>query len=344
MTVARNRQWCLARRPQGRLQPGDLALRSGAVPAPAEGEILVRTKLLCMDPTIRNFMDAAPGYGLPIELDSPVRGMVLGEVIASRDAAHVPGTTVWGFGSWSDYLVAPAAQMRRVAVESGHALPAYAHVLGTIGLTAHYGLFDIAALREGDTVLVTGAAGAVGSLVGQMARIAGAARVIGIAGGAEKCARAVQDYGYDACLDYRATPDMATAIGAAANGGIDVVFDNIGGALLEAALTHLATGARIALCGMIAGYGNADAAPGPRNLWNLVVRRARMQGFLVSAILGDAPRTAAMLAQIDGWLQDGRLRYDVDVRHGMACVPQAFDCLFSGAHRGRLLVEVDDAG
>lgn len=341
-SAPQNRQWCLMRRPQGRLQPGDLALQPGAVPTPADGEILVRTKLLCMDPTIRNFMEAAPGYGLPIALGSPVRGMVIGEVVASRHAAHVPGTTVWGFGSWSDYLVAPGAQLRRVPVEMGYPLPAYAHVLGTIGLTAHYGLFDIAGLRRGDTVLVTGAAGAVGSLVGQMARIAGAARVIGIAGGAEKCARAVHDYGYDACLDYRVTPDMASAIGAVAGDGIDVVFDNVGGALLEAALAHLAIGARVALCGMIAGYGKAEPAPGPRNLWNLVVRRARMQGFLVSAILGDALRTDAMLTQIAGWLRDGRLRYDVDVREGMAGVPEAFDCLFSGAHRGRLLVAVDE--
>lgn len=342
-TAGINRQWRLVRRPQGRLQAADLALVPVAVPQPADGEIVVRVKLLCMDPTIRNFMDAAPGYGLPIALDSPVRGMVLGEVVASRDGAHAPGTHVWGFGSWSDYVVAPGAQMRRVPLESGHPLSAYAHVLGSIGLTAHYGLLDIAEMRAGDAVLVTGAAGAVGSLVGQVARIAGASRVVGIAGGAEKCARAVRDYGYDVCLDYRSTPDMAAAIGAAMQGSADVVFDNVGGAMLEAALAHIGSGARIALCGMIAGYGVADAAPGPRNLWNLVVRRARMQGFLVSAILNDAARTSAMLAQIDGWLREGHLQYDVDVRHGMAAVPQAFDCLFSGAHRGRLLVELDDA-
>lgn len=339
---AQNRQWRLRRRPQGPVSTADLELATTPVPAAGEGEVLVRVKLLCMDPTIRNFMDPDPGYGVPIAVGGVIRGMILGEIVASRDPSRREGELVWGFGSWSDYVTGPAAQYFPVPTGFGYPLPAYTHVLGTIGLTAHYGLLEVAGLQPGETVLVSGAAGAVGSLVGQMARIAGASRVVGIAGGAEKCQRATARYGYDVCLDYQAPMPLGEAIAAAFPDGIDVVFENVGGALLEASLNHLRKNARVALCGMIARYGAKEPLPGPSNLWNLVVNTARIQGFLVTDMLGRRTCADAALRQIDSWIRNGSLHYDLDVRTGFERIPEIFNCLFTGAHTGRLVVRIDE--
>ncbi|BAL24644.1 NADP-dependent oxidoreductase [Azoarcus sp. KH32C] len=341
MTASANRQWLLRRRPQGPVGRVDLELARSRIPTPADGELLVRIKLLCMDPTIRNFMDADPGYKAPVAVGGVIRGMVVGEVVESRDPARSVGELVWGFGEWSDYVAGPAAQFFALPTHFGHPLPTYTHALGTIGLTAHYGLHDVARVRPGDTVLVSGAAGAVGSLVGQMARIAGASRVIGIAGGSDKCRRATERYGYDVCIDYKGDTALDAALGEAFPNGIDVVFENVGGAILEAALNHLRKNARVALCGMIARYGATEPVPGPRNLWNLVVNTARIQGFLVSDILRDAARVDTALTEIDSWIRTGRLRYDLDVRTGFENVPDIFNCLFTGAHTGRLVVQID---
>lgn len=336
-----NRQWLLRQRPEGQVTAAHLELARTEAPSPKAGEVLVRVKLLCMDPTIRNFMDPDPGYGVPIAIGGVIRGMVVGEVVESRDPGRPVGELVWGFGSWSDYVVGPGRQFFRVPVEFGYPLPVYTHVMGTIGLTAYHGLFDVAAVHQGDTVLVSGAAGAVGSLVGQMARIAGASRIVGIAGGKEKCERAVQRYGYDVCIDYKSVADVSAAIGQALPDGIDVVFENVGGSLLEAAIDHIRKNGRIALCGMIARYGATGAVPGPGNLWNMVVNTAQLRGFLVTDILGQVERARQALSAMDAWIREGRLVFDLDVRQGLEDIPDIFNCLFTGAHEGRLVVQVD---
>lgn len=333
-----NRQWLLAKRPRGIPLLTDYEKCEGPVPEPADGQVLVRVLYAMMDPAIRGFMDAGGNYATPIPLGEPMRGMVLGVVIGSKAAARREGDVVFGFGAWSDYVVGPAAQFHPVPTHLGHDLSAYTHALGTIGLTAYYGLIDIARIAPGDSVLVSSAAGAVGSLVGQMAKIRGAARVVGIAGGPEKCGKAVAQYGYDACIDYKATADLSAAIGEALPDGIDVHFENVGGAVLEAALDHLAKNARIALCGMISGY--TVAQPGPSNLWNLVVNTAQIHAFLVTDILGQPDRVSGMLAEIDGWIKDRRLRYGIDIREGFDAIPESFNCLFTGEHSDRLVVRV----
>lgn len=337
-----SRHWVLAKRPQGALKQTDLERTSRPIPEPGADEVLVRVIYLAMDPAIRGFMNAAGNYAAPLAIGDPVRGMVLGQVVRSRSAALPEGQLVWGFGSWSDYVVGPAVQYYPVSPDAGFALPAYTHVLGTIGLTAHYGLTEIARLAPGDTVLVSAAAGAVGSLVGQIAKLKGAARVVGIAGGPAKCSLAVDRYGYDACIDYKAVADMRHAVGEALPKGIDVHFESVGGAILEAAIAHLAKNARIAICGLIAGYNATHAESGPANLWNLVVKTAQIRGFLVTDILGQRDRTASMLAEIAGWIRQGKLRYDVDVREGFETIPDVYNCLFTGAHRGRLIVRIAD--
>lgn len=341
MSESINRQWRLRAYPAGRLVASDLELHQTAVPKLDDGQLLVRVLLVAMDPAIRAFLSPRPGYRPAVALGAPVTGMVLGEVVESCCPGRRVGELVSGFGSWSDYVVGSDAQFAPVAVELGAELEAYTHVLGTSGLTAYHGLTAVGALTTGDSVLVSAAAGAVGSLAGQMARILGARRVVGIAGGADKCRLAVARYAYDACVDYKAEPDLTAALREALPDGADVCFENVGGAALQAALDLLRPGARIVLCGMVAQYDAATPPAGPSNLWNLVVHGAHMQGFRISTTLVDRALTRQRLGLIATWVASGRLRYDVDVRTGFETIPQAFAALSSGDHRGRLVVRIN---
>jgi NADPH-dependent curcumin reductase CurA len=224
---------------------------------------------------------------------------------------------------------------------SGHALPMYLHAMGTSGGTAYYGMMEIARLKRGDRVLVSGAAGSVGSLATQIARLKGAAKVVGIAGGAAKCEEATRDYACDACIDYKSTADVAAAIAREFPQGLDVYFDNVGGEILEAAMDNLAKGARIAICGMISQYNDSRPAPGPKNMWNLLVSTARIEGFLASDYFG-TPACEAAYQEISQWLKDGRMNARLDIREEFDRVPEIFDELFSGGNHGRLIVKVPD--
>lgn len=335
-----NRQWVLARRPRGIPQPGDFRILTKPIPSAGNGEVVLRNRYLAMDPAIRNVMGQGGLYAAPLPIGAPVRGMVLGEVVDSASSQLAVGDLVWGFGTWSDYSKATAAGLIRVP-EDETDLPDYLHRRGTTGLTAAYGLLEIAALRPGDRVLITGAAGAVGSLAGQIARACGAGQVVGIAGGSAKCSRAGSRYGYDTCLDYKGTTDLGPALDAAMAEGIDVVFDNVGGPLLELALDRVRKNARVALCGMISGYGSDQRTPGPGNLWNLVAQTAAMRGFRVTDILSDTVRMTELQERIGGWIAAGQLVADFDIRQGLDAVPASFSDLFDGGNSGRLLVRLD---
>lgn len=334
-----NRSWVLQHRPEGPVGPDHFAMVESMIPDIEPGQVLVENLYLAMDPAIRNFLNDNGGYAVPVAIGAPIRGMVLGRVHASGDANLRVGDLVWGFGTWSDYSLSAAAGLIPVQDPQGD-LADYLHRRGTIGLTAHYGIFDIARVRPGDQVLISGAAGAVGSLAAQMARLAGAVRVVGIAGGVRKCARVVEEYGCDACIDYKAGGDIAAHIRAQMPQGVDVYFDNVGGKILEAAIGQLNDDGRVAICGMISGYDERNAQPGPSNLWNLVVHSATIRGFRVTSILGNRPLVASKLAQIDTWIDQGALRADYDVRHGLEGVPAAFASLFDGSNDGRLLVRL----
>jgi len=247
--------------------------------------------------------------------------------------------TVSGLGAWADYVVASPGMMGPVPVDWGHDLSVYLHPLGPVGLTAYYGLFKIGQLKDGETVLVSGAAGGVGSLVGQFAKMHGC-RVVGIAGGAEKCAWLTDELGFDAAIDYRAVKDLSAAIGAVLPDGFDVYFENVGGPTLEAAMDHMAQHARIAVCGMISGYNKSDnPPPGPHNMWNLLVKCARIEGFLVSEYY---PHAMEGYSAINEWLKADRIKYKIDLREGLENVPDTFNCLFDGSHDGKLLVKIAD--
>ncbi|MBI1180170.1 MAG: zinc-binding dehydrogenase [Alphaproteobacteria bacterium] len=335
-----NREWLLAKRPEGEPTAADYEWREGPVPEPGEGEFVVRILYAAMDPAIRGWMDPSGNYMPPIPLGTPVRSVVLGKVVKSNAAAHPVGQIVSGLGAWADYVVARPGMMGPVPVDWGHDLSTYLHPLGAVGATAYYGLFEIGRLKDGENLLVSGAAGGVGSLVGQMGKIKGC-RVVGIAGGPEKCRWLTEELGFDAAIDYRAAGDLSAEIGRQLPDGFDVYFENVGGPTLEAAMDNMAIGARIAICGMISAYNDTrNPPPGPRNMWNILVKRAHVEGLLVADYF---PRAMEAYSAINDWIKAGRLKFKVDVRDGLENAPEVFNLLFSGAHDGKLLLKIADA-
>lgn len=339
-TDAINRQWLLARRPSGMVEAGDFQRVDAALPVAdlAAGEILVRNIMLGFDPAQRGWMDDAPGYMPPIALGEPVRGSAAARIVASENPDFPVGALVRGLFGWQDYAVANRA---------GDAPPLRApdglspqHALGMFGgasLTAHVGLLEVGALRDGETVLVSGAAGAVGSMAVQIAKLKGA-RVIGIAGGAEKCGWLTEEYGADAAIDYK-SENVAQRLTALCPNGIDLFFDNVGGTILEAGIGNIALFGRIVLCGAISGYNDATPSPGPRNLMNLVTQRATMRGFILLDHLDCAP---AAMAEFADWVESARIRYREDIQQGFENIPRSFLRLFRGENRGKQLLRIDD--
>jgi NADPH-dependent curcumin reductase CurA len=330
-----NRQWTLARRPRGSIQPEDFRLVEAPVPALAEGEVLVRTLYLSCDPTQRGWM-AGDTYLPAIRIGEVIRAIAGGTVVESRHPGFQPGQLVTGMFGWQEWAVArPGTPSAPSRVPAGVPLETALSILGLTGITAYFGLLEVGRPRAGETVVVSGAAGATGSAVGQIARIQGC-RVVGVAGGPEKCRVLTEELGFDAALDYRGG-DLAARLGALCPGGVDVFFDNVGGPILDAALEHLALRGRVVLCGAISRYNDAGPSPGPGNYLNLLVRRGRMEGFIVLDYL---PRAAEAVTALAGWLREGKLKDRVDVQEGFEQAPAALARLFSGENRGKQLVRV----
>jgi len=328
-----NRRVVLRRRPEGRPGPECFELVTEPRPTPADGEALVEVAYLSIDPTIRGWM-AYDTYLPAIGIGEVIRSGGAGRVVASRNPGYPEGALVFAMTGWQDYaLVGPTnpATVLPEGVELTDALSVY----GVTGITAYVGLLDIGRPRAGETVLVSGAAGATGSVAGQLAKIHGC-RVVGIAGTAEKCRWLLEDLGFDGAINYR-TEDVSRRIGELCPEGVDVFFDNVGGPILEAALDHLALRARVVLCGSISGYNDTEPRPGPRNLFQLTVRRARMEGFIVLDHLDRFGEAALALA---GWVAEGRIRHRVDVVDGLERAPEALNRLFDGTNTGKQLVRV----
>lgn len=329
------RQIVLARRPQGVPDAQDFALRRVAMPRPADGEMLVRMRVGSCDPAIRGFLDDRESYLPPVALGAPINGMSLGEVIESRNPDWPEGALLRAFATWSDHYVIDGAALglERVDPAPGVPLQHYMGALGPVGLTAWVGLIEVGAAKAGETVLVSAAAGATGSTVVQLAKARGC-RVIGLAGGPGKAA-AVRALGADAAIDYRAVPDLAAAIRAAAPDGVDVYFDNVGGETLDAVLPLMRLHGRVALCGMIAQYNDADHPHGVRNLWQLVVNRVGIRGFLT---YDHMERLAEAQAELDALFAGGQLKPLENVHQGFERLPEAFIDLMSGRTMGKTLV------
>ena len=295
----------------------------------------MRSQWLSLDPYMRGRMSEARSYAKPTEVGEPMTGQAVGEVVESNDPRFSPGDTVVGQLGWQDYAVARGGTLRKV--DPALAPPQTAlHVLGATGLTAYFGLFDVGKPKPGDTVVVSAASGAVGHIVGQLAKIAGCRTVVGLAGSAEKVADLTELYGYDVGIDYK-QDDLNARLKEACPNGIDVYFDNVGGAISETVFRRLALNARVPVCGQISQYNLAEPELAPRNLGFLIVFRAKLEGFLVSDYVHRFPEG---LQRLGGLLADGRLRYREDVTEGLENAPAAFMGMLRGENRGKTLVKV----
>jgi NADPH-dependent curcumin reductase CurA len=332
-----NRRFTLVRRPHGLPVPEDFRLIEEPTPALAEGQFLLRNHYASLDPAIRGWMDDAPSYLPPIRLGDPVRATTVGVVAESRNPDFPVGQWASGLNAIEDYsLCEPGGFTSAVDPGAVPSVTNYLSAVGAIGLTAYLALLDVGKPKAGETVLVSGAAGAVGSIVGQIARMKGC-RTIGIAGGADKCARLTRDYGYDAAIDYRdkSESELAAAIRQAAPNGVDIQFENVGGAILDAGLLAINPKARIVLCGLISQY-NSEPAP-TRNIWQLIVQGARMEGFILTQHL---PRFAEAIPELAGWVKSGKLRVDEHIDEGIENTLPAFLRLFEGSNQGKMILKI----
>lgn len=326
-----NHRITLARRPVGEVTPDCFAFDDVPAPAPGPNQVLVEVTWLSIDPTIRGWM-AYDTYLPAIEIGAPIRSGGLGTVIESNNAAIPEGATVFGMTNWQRYAVlGPDARPLPPGMEPEAALS----VFGVTGVTAYFGLLEVGRPEPGETVLVSGAAGATGSVAGQIAKIKGC-RVVGIAGSDEKCAWLTDELGFDAAVNYK-TDNVRAAIRAACPGGVDVFYDNVGGDILDAAIMNLARGGRIVMCGAISQYNDEEPQPGPKSLPMLISQRGRMQGFIV---LDYMPRIMEAINDLAAWVDEGKIVFRTDVVDGLDNAPAAFERLFTGANLGKVLVRL----
>ncbi|QKW06313.1 NADP-dependent oxidoreductase [Streptomyces sp. NA04227] len=330
---ATGRAWHLVRRPAGWPVPEDFALREVPLAAPAEGSVLVRNRYFSVDPYMRGRMNDVKSYVAPYELDRPMDGGAVGEVVASAAEGFEVGDTVLHPLGWRDYAAVPARHVTKVDTSLAP-LSAYLGVLGMTGLTAYAGLLEVASFRSGDTVFVSGAAGAVGSQVGQIARLKGAKRVIGSAGSAEKVRLLTEEYGFDAAFNYKDGP-VYDQLKKAAPEGIDVYFDNVGGEHLEAAISAFNVHGRAAICGMISVYNATEPDPAPRNLTQVIGKRLRLQGLLVTDHQDLQPQ---FVQEVSAWIRSGELVFKESTYEGVEKGLDAFLGMLRGENSGKTLV------
>ncbi|QBY55131.1 MULTISPECIES: NADP-dependent oxidoreductase [Cupriavidus] len=328
-----NRRWILRQRPVGDIGDNDLQLVEAPLPQPRDGEILVRNIYLMVAPTNRVWMSDIDQYMAPVALGEVMRGVTMGVVVESHHPDFKPGDIVEGGMAWEEYSVTRTA--RRVPVEYGLPLHAYASVLGSSGMTAYFGMLDIARPKAGETIVVSAAAGGVGSIAGQIGKILGC-RVVGVAGGQGKCRFVMDEFGLDACIDYKAGNVLAD-LRAACPDGIDIDFENVGGDTMDAVLALINPGARIALCGMISTYNASGDWWSPKMFRNVIMKRARIEGFLISDY---RPRFHEAVEAMAKWVRDGQLKYRVDVIEGIEQAPAALNRLFTGKNIGKQLVRL----
>lgn len=338
MTTETNRQWVLVRRPQGLVGDDTFEMRESAVPEVGEGQFLVRNLYLSCDPTQRGWLNDVRGYVPPVQIGEVMRASGVAQVVESRHPDFAAGDLVQGTFGWQDWAVSDGGGLMPVrklpaGIDPVDALSVY----GGTGLTAYFGVLDVGRPEAGETVVVSGAAGATGSVAGQIAKIKGC-KVVGIAGGPEKCAWLVDEAHFDAAIDYK-TEDVGRRVGELCPERVNMYFDNVGGPILDALLLHLAMNARVVLCGGISsGYGT-ELPPGPKYYMQLVIQRARMEGFLV---LDYVDRFPEAIRALSGWVAEGRIRSQVDIQEGLENAPATLDRLFTGKNLGKQLLKVAD--
>ncbi len=328
-----NQQYLLAARPLGLPKKSDWQFRESPVPEPGDGEFLVKVLYISLDPAMRGWMNAARSYIEPVAIGAVMRAGAVGEVVTSNHPEFKVGEHVTGMFGVQRYAISNSQGVIKIA-SSLAPLPLYLSTLGMPGMTAYFGLLEIGQPKESDTVVVSGAAGAVGSLVGQIAKIKGC-RVVGIAGGEKKCALLVDDLGFDAAIDYK-SQDVQKSLQEECPGGVDIYFDNVGGAILDAVLSRINRGARIPICGAISQYNNTTGINGPKNYLSLLINRARMEGFVVFDF---ASRYKEAAKEMGAWLAQGKLKSKEHIVEGIETFPEALLMLFSGENFGKLIIK-----
>ena len=334
MTDQTNRQFLLAKRPVGAATRDTFTFQQVPVVQPKDGQILVKNEYLSLDPAMRGWMNEGKSYIPPVALGDVMRALGVGKVIASAHPGFAVGDYVNGALGMQDYFTGEPRGFYKVDPKLVP-LPVYLSALGMTGMTAYFALLDVGAPKTGDTVVISGAAGAVGSIAGQIAKLKGC-RVVGIAGGQEKCKRLVEEFGFDGVIDYK-NEDMLAGLKRECPKGVDVFFDNVGGDILDAVLSRLNFKARVIICGAISQYNNKEAVKGPANYLSLLVNRARMEGFVV---MDYADRYAAAGQEMTGWLLKGQLKSKEHIVEGLESFPESLAKLFSGENHGKLVLKV----
>lgn len=336
MNAHSNRQFYLHQRPEGTPDRDDIRLREVAMPQPGDNDVLVRNQYFSLDPAIRGWMDDQPSYLPPIELGAPVRSTTVGEVVSSRHPDFQPGDPVVGLLGWEEYSVAAGAGLAKLPTDDRFPRHYYANILGAVGLTPYFGVLDAGQAKAGDTLLMSAAAGAVGSVGGQIAKLQGC-RVVGLAGSDEKCNWITSELGFDAAINYKTCGPLVEAIHAACPEGIDIFFDNVGGEILDAALLNLNSGARIVFCGAISSYNSAEPVPGPYNWWQILARSVTVQGYLVSNYMDRFPEG---IAQLGEWVAQDKIKFKEEIVDGFDNTFDTFLRLFDGSNTGKLIIRL----
>ena len=339
MSQTINRQWRLACRPQGMVKESDFEYHESEIPQLDEGQFLVRNLYLAFEPAMRGWIEDRKSYIPPVQIGEVMRALSVGQIVESRNPNFQPGECVQGGFGWQEYMAASERgglmPVTKIPVDAALTWPL--GVLGVTGLTAYFGILDVGEPKGGQTCVVSGAAGATGSIAGQIAKLKGC-RVIGIAGGPEKCRWLTEEAHYDAAIDYKAE-NVEDRLGELCPHGIHMYFDNVGGDILDAALAHIAMNARVVLCGGISRYNEATPPPGPKNYMNLVIQRGRMEGFIVidyAAKFGEAAQ------ELTEWITSGKLVFQEDIQEGFENTPRTFLRLFEGKNVGKQLLKIAD--
>jgi len=336
MSNPTNRQWRLAARPQGLIEESDFEWVEESVRSLEDGEVLVRNIYLSLDPANRGWVRETASYVEPVQIGDVMRGLTIGVVEESRNQRFSKGDIVSGTIGWQDYGISTGSDLR--AMRPGTLpLTAYLGLFGMVGMTAYFGLLDVGKPKAGETLVVSGAAGAVGSIVGQIGKIVGC-RVVGLAGSDAKCSWLTDELGFDAAINYK-TESVARKLHKHCPDGIDVIFENVGGEILDAEMMWINNFARIVICGLISGYNATEPAPGPSSFPLVLIRRARVEGFIV---IDFADRYGEAVEKLSEWYDEGRLKYRVDVYDGLETAPRNINRLFDGSHDGKLIIKVSD--
>ncbi|MHA1976373.1 MAG: NADP-dependent oxidoreductase [Candidatus Hodarchaeales archaeon] len=338
MTSKINRQWLLKNRPVGLTKETDFEMVKIAVPELKEGEFLIRNIYLSLDPTNRGWMNPVKTYVPPVRTGGVMRGIGVGVVVDSKNSKFAVGSTVTGLLGWQDYLISDGSGwMSAIPSLPNVPLTSFLNLFGMIGLTAYFGLKDIGKPKSGETLVVSAAAGAVGSLVGQIGKIIGC-YVIGIAGTDQKCKWLTQDLGFDAAINYK-TESVFNRLKELCSEGIDVYFANVGGKILDAALGNLNLNARVILCGLISQYNATEKTPGPYNFGNILLKRATITGFIVTDYF---KRMNEAFVDLQSWYASGKLQYREEIVEGLENTPITFNKLFDGSNKGKLIMKISE--